>query len=173
MIRTIGLLLLLPAMAVSARAHLARAQGAPAQSAPMQSKPCSYEACALTITPKWSGLVAEPPNRGWPSANLSFLWPHDISAALRGADGSVRGADSAAAYGRRAVRLRTIGVTLTHGSVLLAGVAAVRASRAGNRWDRGLVTLAGAAFLTSVPFHFAADGALSRAVWWHNLRYVR
>jgi len=24
----------------------------------------------------------------------------------------------------------------------------------------------------SVPLQFAADGALSRAVWWHNLRYT-
>ena len=37
-----------------------------------------------------------------------------------------------------------------------------------------LVAAAGLAALTiSVPFQFAADGALSRAVWWHNLRYAR
>jgi len=30
-----------------------------------------------------------------------------------------------------------------------------------------------AALLVSVPLQFAADGALSRAVWWHNARYVR
>jgi hypothetical protein len=29
------------------------------------------------------------------------------------------------------------------------------------------------ALLVSVPIQFAADGALSRAVWWHNVRYVR
>jgi len=29
-----------------------------------------------------------------------------------------------------------------------------------------------AAILVSVPLQFAADGALSRAVWWHNMRYT-
>jgi len=29
-----------------------------------------------------------------------------------------------------------------------------------------------AALLVSVPLQFAADGALSRAVWWHNMRYA-
>jgi hypothetical protein len=29
----------------------------------------------------------------------------------------------------------------------------------------------GALFI-SVPLQFAADGALSKAVWWHNVRYA-
>jgi hypothetical protein len=173
MMRTPTLALVLLATAFVARPDSARAQELAQSRAATRTSECSYEACALTITPRWSGLVAEPANGGSPRANLSFIWPRDISAALRGPDGSAKGADSAVAYARRAVRLRTIGIALTHGSVLLAGVAGVRASRDGNRWDRGLVGLAGAAFVASVPLHFAADGALSRAVWWHNLRYAR
>jgi hypothetical protein len=27
--------------------------------------------------------------------------------------------------------------------------------------------------MLSIPLQFAADGALSRAVWWHNRRYSK
>ena len=37
-----------------------------------------------------------------------------------------------------------------------------------------VLTITGAASVgISVPLHFAADGMLSRAVWWHNRRYSR
>ena len=54
-------------------------------------------------------------------------------------------------------------------------VAIVRAASAG-RASRSDQVVGGAgltALLVSVPLQFAADGALSRAVWWHNLRYAR
>ena len=53
--------------------------------------------------------------------------------------------------------------------------AAVRAAAAGHvRRSDGIVAAVGAgAFALSVPFQFAADGMLSRAVWWHNARYAR
>jgi hypothetical protein len=38
---------------------------------------------------------------------------------------------------------------------------------------RRVATASGVALMLSLPVHFAADGALSRAVWWHNLRYAR
>jgi hypothetical protein len=41
------------------------------------------------------------------------------------------------------------------------------------RSDGILLGVGGAALGLSVPFQFAADGALSRAVWWHNARYAR
>ena len=54
-------------------------------------------------------------------------------------------------------------------------VAIIRAASAG-RASRSDEVVGGAgltALLISVPLQFAADGALSRAVWWHNLRYAR
>jgi hypothetical protein len=113
--------------------------------------------------------------RGPRVANLSFYWPHDVSSVLRGESGAVRGADSAAAQARRAVGLRRTGAALTDAGIVLLGIAAVRSISAG-RLTRanGLIGGAGAAaFGLSVPFQFAADGALSRAVWWHNMRFAR
>jgi hypothetical protein len=54
-------------------------------------------------------------------------------------------------------------------------VAIVRAASAGraSRTDQVVGGAGLAALLVSVPLQFAADGALSRAVWWHNLRYAR
>ena len=58
--------------------------------------------------------------------------------------------------------------------VLAIGVAAVGAlaARRVRRGDRLLVGAGAATLLASVPFQSAADGALSRAVWWHNVRYA-
>jgi len=54
-------------------------------------------------------------------------------------------------------------------------VALARAASAGRAEtnDRVVGGAGLAALLVSVPIQFAADGALSRAVWWHNLRYAR
>ena len=107
-------------------------------------------------------------------ANLNFFWPGDVAAALRGPSPSTPGAGSAAAYARQAVRLRRIGAALTDGGVMLAAIGAVGAGRAGRtrRSDSVLLGVNGAALGLSVPLQFAADGALSRAVWWHNARFA-
>jgi hypothetical protein len=39
--------------------------------------------------------------------------------------------------------------------------------------DRVIAVIGAASLGVSVPLQFAADGALSRAVWWHNVRYAR
>ena len=85
------------------------------------------------------------------------------------------GADSALAEARRAVRLRRIGAVLTDGGVLVAAIGGAGALRAGRvRRSHGILLGVGSAALgLSVPFQFAADGALSRAVWWHNARFAR
>ena len=108
-------------------------------------------------------------------ANLSFFWPHDVSSALRGVEPSIAGADSAAAQAKRAVQLRRAGAALTDAGIVLGAIAAVRVLRAERlRRADGAILGAGAAALgLSVPFQFAADGALSRAVWWHNVRFAR
>ena len=58
----------------------------------------------------------------------------------------------------------------------VAIVAALAHAASAGRADRSDKVAGGAglaALLVSVPIQFAADGALSRAVWWHNLRYAR
>jgi hypothetical protein len=136
---------------------------------------CPYATCALGIAPRWDGLAIVRGTAGPRVATLSFFWPRDVTAVLRGARTRVAGADSAAREARRAVRLRRIGAVLTDGGILLGAVALVRASRTGRveRGDGALAGAGGAALALSVPFQFAADGALSRAVWWHNLRFAR
>lgn len=162
--KSIGFLVLLAAMAPS----IGRAQsGAAAR--------CSYAECALSIAPTWNGLAMVRGVDGERVANLNFFWPRDVSRAMVGSDAAATGLDSAIAEGRRAVRIRRIAATLTDAGIVLATTAAVRAINAGSfRRSNGVIAGAAAASLgLSIPFQFAADGALSRAVWWHNLRYSR
>lgn len=136
---------------------------------------CAYEECALSIAPTWNGLAVVRGVDGDRVANLNFFWPGDVSRAMVGTDAAAPGLDSAVAQARRAVQIRRIGAALTDAGIVLAATAAVRALSAGKlRRSDGVIAGAGAASLgLSVPFQFAADGALSRAVWWHNLRYGR
>lgn len=135
---------------------------------------CSYRDCALGIAPTWNGLAVVRGAGGPRVANLHFFWPADISPALRG-DPFARGADSAAASARRAISLRRAGAALTDIGVVATGVALVTGLRARRMQtaQRALGGVGVTALLVSVPLQFAADGALSRAVWWHNLRYTR
>lgn len=145
-----------------------------ATAAPARDSGCSYRECALGIAPRWNGLAVVRGEGGPRVANLHFFWPGDISPALRG-DPFARGADSAVASARRAIALRRAGAALTDIGVVATGVAlasGLRAHRAGPA-QRAAGGVGIAALLVSVPLQFAADGALSRAVWWHNLRYTR
>ena len=127
----------------------------------------AYAACALGIAPRWNGLAIVRGSNGPPVANLDFFWPRDVTAALRGPSTLTPGADSAVAQGRRAVLLRRIGAALTDAGVLAAAIGGASAVRAGRvRRSDGVLLGAGVSGLgLSVPFQFAADGALSRAVW--------
>jgi hypothetical protein len=136
---------------------------------------CTYRACALTIAPNWDGLVVRRGLLGPRVANLHFFWPIDISAALRGSDSSAVGADSAAAHARRAVSLRRAGAGFTDLGALVATATVIRALAKGRFTERDQI-LAGAALgaiAISIPLQFAADGELSKAVWWHNVRFAR
>jgi hypothetical protein len=141
----------------------------------MTSAPCEYETCAFTIAPRWNGLAVVAGQAGTQVANLHFFLPRDITPVLTGPGAQVIGADSAAAYAHEAIKLRRIGATLTDASALLAAAGVIGALRhhATRRSDGILLGAGGGALLVSVPFQFAADGALSRAVWWHNVRYAR
>jgi hypothetical protein len=136
---------------------------------------CSYEACALSIAPAWDGLHVVRGNTRERVANLNFFWPRDVDDVLRGADPATIGADSAASHARRSVQLRLVGAGFTDAGALAIGAALLRAIGAGHASTRTQV-IAGVglgALAISVPLQFAADGELSRAVWWHNLRFAR
>lgn len=136
---------------------------------------CSYNSCALTIAPRWDGLAVKRGTVGPTIANLHFFWPIDITPTLRGRDTTAVGADSAAAHAARAVTLRRVGAGFTDLGVVVATVTVLRSLAQGRFTERNQI-LAGAAvgaFVVSVPLQFAADGELSRAVWWHNLRFSR
>ena len=147
----------------------------PSTPALLRDSSCTYASCGLTISPAWNGLAVVSGRAGPRVANLNFFVPRDVTHALMGTNGALAGADSAAAYAHKAVKLRRAGALLTDGSLLMAGATALRvlARHDVHRSDGALFGAAGAAFLVSVPLQFAADGALSRAVWWHNARYSR
>ena len=165
--RTLPSLFVLAAVALLPAARVARGQATAAA--------CDYRACALGIVPTWNGLAVVRGADGPRVANLNFFWPRSIESALRGPTPLLPGADSAAAHARRAVGLRRIGALLTDAGLIGGVVTAVRVVNRG-RAGRGEQRAAGAALgalVLSVPFQFAADGALSRAVWWHNVRFAR
>lgn len=151
------------------------AQPAPARRRAVPPASCDYAECALSIAPAWNGLAVVRGVDGERVANLNFFWPDDVSRAMVGSDAAAPGLDSAVAQARRAVRIRRIGAALTDAGFAMAAVGAIGAIGAGRarRSDEVLLGAGAAALGLSVPFQFAADGALSRAVWWHNLRYGR
>jgi hypothetical protein len=164
--------MMIPAILLALAAMTARAQ----ESAPVapRDSACSYRECALGIAPRWNGLAVVRGAGGPRLANLHFFWPTDISPALRG-DPFARGADSAAASARRAIALRRAGAALTDVGVIATGVTLVSGlhARRMQTAQRAVGGVGVTALLLSVPLQFAADGALSRAIWWHNLRYTR
>ena len=136
---------------------------------------CTYTACALNIAPRWNGLAVVRGSDGPQIANLNFFWPRDIAPSLRGPSSRAPGADSALAHAQRAVRIRRVGAAFTDAGIVAGAIGAVGALSAGRvgTVDGVLLGVGVAALGVSVPLQFAADGALSRAVWWHNRRYAR
>lgn len=164
-------LVLFGALALAPVARVARGQ----EIASAEAAACDYGSCALGIVPTWNGLAVVRGSNGPRVANLNFFWPRSIESTLRGPAPGLPGADSAAANARRALRLRRIGALLTDAGLFAGVVTAARVvdmGRAGRGEQRAAGTALGALVL-SVPFQFAADGALSRAVWWHNARFAR
>src|SRR5215211_5704469 len=135
-----------PGRLTIAAALLACASRMSAQAAPGPA--CDYRNCALGIAPAWSGLRV-------------------VSPAFEGSE--------ARRNARRAVALRRAGAFLTDAGILLGGFVAVQAVSQGRLGASARpIAIAGATALAlSVPLQFAADGALSRAVWWHNVRFAR
>ncbi len=157
-IRAIGFAI--AAIAATGFASTAAAQQAPAN--------CSYETCALGLKPVWNGLAVTRGISERQVANLGFFWPSDIRPGF---------ADNAAALeaAEEALQTRTIAAVLTDAGLLLLGTGLARAAfqREFDGFSKALTYTGATSLGLSVPLHFAADGMLSRAVWWHNRRYSR
>lgn len=159
--------------------RIAAAQQAAPPTAPAPSTNDSvasaYRSAALGIAPRWDGLAVVRGANRQIVANLHFFWPRDITAELRGTDSTALGLDSLTRHAQRAVTLRRAGAGFTDLGMLTMGVAIVRSLRDGRfaTRDQQLAAAAVGALVVSVPLQFAADGELSRAVWWHNIRFAR
>jgi hypothetical protein len=129
---------------------------------------CTYQTCALGLVPAWNGLEVTRGDSQRRAAMLGFFIPEDVSHAF---------ADDAEAVdvARDAFRIRQIGAALTDAGIVLAATGLARAlfRRDWDALSTGLTVGGGAALGAGVPFQFAADGALSRAVWLYNRRYAR
>ena len=132
---------------------------------------CTYHRCALGIAPTWNGLAVVRGVDEQRVTNLSFFWPRDIGRTFSAGVGPA--ADSARRQARDAVRLRRFAAGLTDAGLVLGGYTVTRAAANGslNGADKAIGIAAATAFAVSVPLQFAADGALSRAVWWYNTRF--
>lgn len=136
--------------------------------APHTDSNCTYQTCALALEPVWNGLAVTRGIGGRKVAVLGFFFPSDISREFQ-AD---REALDAAAD---ALRVRSVAAALTDGGLLLVatGVARGLFRRDWDNLSTALTVVGGSALGASVPFQFAADGHLSRAVWLFNRRYAR
>ena len=129
---------------------------------------CTYQTCALGLAPVWNGLEVTRGDSQTHVATLGFFIPEDISHVFA-EDAEARDA------ARDAFRIRQAGAALTDAGAVLAvtGLARALFQRDWDGLSTGL-TLAGAASLAAgIPVQFAADGALSRAVWLFNRRFAR
>lgn len=129
---------------------------------------CTYQTCALGLAPVWDGLAVVRGDSERRVATLGFFLPGDVSSVFEDDPDALEAA-------RDAVQIRQIGAALTDGGLALAATGIARALFRRD-WDRlsTVLTVGGAAALgVSVPFQFAADGQLSRAVWLYNRRFAR
>jgi len=129
---------------------------------------CTYARCALWIAPRWHALDVARGDRRERAGTLDFFWPRDVRPTFAGSDSAVHAAG-------RAVRRRRLGAALTDLGAIGLAVGSARIARHGDlHAPGGGLALAGVALLgASVPVQFAADGELSRAVWWYNARFGR
>ncbi|MGK2961767.1 MAG: hypothetical protein ACSLFK_06410 [Gemmatimonadaceae bacterium] len=155
-----GAALIAGAIAIAGFTNTARAQSAEAG--------CTYESCALSLAPVWNGLAITRGISQRQVANLGYFWPSDIRPVFADNAAALEAADEA-------LQTRTVAAVLTDaGLVLLAtGLARAAFQREFDGFARVLVYSGTASIGISVPVHFAADGMLNRAIWWHNRRYSR
>jgi hypothetical protein len=118
----------------------------------------------LTIVPRLSALDIARGSSEDRVASLAFLAPRSVSVAFRGSD-------AAQAHAARAYRLRRVAAGLTDMGILIGAAAATPMVPSPRRGVA--LSCAFAIVAASVPIHFAADAALSRAVWAYNRQFSR
>ena len=129
---------------------------------------CTYESCALGLAPTWNGLAITRGISQRQIANLGFFWPEDIRPLFADNAAALEAADEA-------LRMRTVAAILTDAGLVLLGTGLARAGfqREFDGLSRALAWTGAASIGVSIPLQFAADGYLSRAIWWHNRRFSR
>lgn len=127
---------------------------------------CDYNRCSLSIAPRLSGLDVVRGTGEPPVASLGFFIPRDVRAPFAGNDVATRFALDATRMRRQATVLSMVG-----GSTVAVGVAQGFRHHRGSAY--GLTGAGAALVMLSVPLHFAADAALSRAVWEFNRQFAR
>lgn len=140
-----------------------------AQDQPPQPPPnCTYESCALGLAPAWNGLAVTRGISGRQIANLGFFWPTDIRPLFAGDAAALEAATEA-------LQMRTVAAAFTDAGLLLVATGLARAGfqREFDGFSQALTGVGAASIGISIPLQFAADGYLSRAVWWYNRRFAR
>lgn len=133
-----------------------------------QASCTQYQQCALSIVPRFSGLVVVQGENETPRANLGFIIPG------KPLDHVFAGDTTAVRFGREALGQRRVGALLTVSTLLTAVAGGILAADEDQRTTGG--ALLGAAALQGVGtvyFQFKADASLARAVWWYNRRFTR
>ena len=129
---------------------------------------CTYQRCSLGLAPVWDGLAVTRGDSERTVTVLGFFWPGDVRRPFESDPEALEAAEEA-------MRIRQIGAALTDAGIVLAATGLARALFQRD-WDNlsTALTLGGGVSLgASIPFQFAADGELSRAVWLFNRRYAR
>ena len=129
---------------------------------------CTYQECALGLSPVWNGIDITRGDAQRRVTSLGFFFPQDISSAF--AEDR-----EAADVARDAFRIRQVAAILTDAGIVLIGTGIARAlfQREFDKLSTALTLTGGLSFIGGVPAQFAADGALSRAVWLYNRRFSR
>lgn len=127
---------------------------------------CTYQNCALGLSPVWNGIDITRGEEQTRVASLGFFFPQDVSHAFREDPEAVDVA-------RDAFRIRQAAAILTDAGLVLTATGIARAlfQRDFDTLSTALTVVGGISFAGSVPLQFAADGALSRAVWLYNRRF--
>lgn len=140
----------------------------PAQAQARAANNCTYQNCALGLSPVWNGIDVTRGDSQERVASLGFFFPQDVTAAFRDDPEAVDVA-------RDAFRIRQAAAILTDAGLVLTATGIARAlfQRDFDRLSTALTAVGGVSFVGGVPLQFAADGALSRAVWLYNRRFSR
>jgi hypothetical protein len=118
--------------------------------------PCTYATCALRVERSiWHRRIVRGAT-GSSVASLDMPKSSEIAQLFAGSD-------SASVYGAKYVRAEQINRPLTIVGTALAAVGILQDKRMNGYTISGFSMLA-----VSIPFVYAQERALSRAVWWYN-----